>query len=121
MHSVDQHKDQTTDRRERAIGAALLVLGLLVAGGALVKIQKQDAYRDRVAQAQTIAPAEKNSAKPAQPEPGGTRPTTPAPEPARPQETPGQTIGSAPATTPQTGTPLPPAPAEKMAPPIERK
>jgi len=35
------------------------VLGLLVAGGALVKIQKQDAYRDRVAQAQTIAPAEK--------------------------------------------------------------
>ena len=38
MHSVDEHKDQNTDRRERAIGAALLVLGLLVAGGALVVI-----------------------------------------------------------------------------------
>jgi hypothetical protein len=57
MHSVDQHKDQSTDRRERAIGAALLVLGLLVAGGALVKIQKQEANRDRVAQTQTTAPA----------------------------------------------------------------
>ena len=121
MHSVDEHKDQTTDRRERTIGVALLVLGLLVTGGALVKIQKQDAYRDHVAQAQTTAAGDQNSAKPAEAEPGGTRPTTPAPEPARPHVTPGQTTGSAPATTPQTGTPLPPAPAEKMAPPIERK
>jgi uncharacterized protein HemX len=129
MHSVDEHKGQTTDRRERAIGAALLVLGLLVAGGALVKIQKQEAHRDRVAQTQSTAPADQNSAKPAdqnsakpaESEPGGTRPTTPAPEPARPQATPGQTTGSAPATTPQTGTPLPPAPAEKVGPPIDRK
>ena len=109
MHSVDEHKNQGIDRRERAIGVALLVLGLLVAGGALVKIQKQDAYRDHVAQAQTTAPADQNAAKPAESEPGGTRPTTPAPEPARPQVTPGQTTGSVPATTPQTGTPLPPA------------
>jgi uncharacterized protein HemX len=121
MHSVNQHKDQSGDRRERAIGAALLVLGLLVAGGALVKIQKQDNYREHVAQAQTTAPADQNSAKPAEAEPGGTRPTTPAPEPARPQVKPGETTGSAPATTPQTGTPLPPVPAEKVAPPIDRK
>ena len=70
MHSVDEHKDQTADRRERAIGAALLVLGLPVAGGALVKIQKQDTYRNHhVAQAQTTAPADQNSAKPEEAEP----------------------------------------------------
>ena len=123
MHSVDNHKDQTTDRRERRIGAALLVLGLLVAGGALVKIQKEEAYQARMAQAQT--PALADSAKPADPEPGGTRPTTPPPEPAHPQATPGETTGSAPLTTqdrpPETGKPLPQAPAEKMAPPIGGK
>jgi hypothetical protein len=123
MHSVDNHKDQTTDRHERRIGAALLVLGLLVAGGALVKIQKEEAYQARLAQAQTTAPAD--SAKPAVSEPGGTRPTTPPPEPAHPQATPGETTGSAPLTTqdrpPQTGKPLPQAPAEKMAPPIGGK
>ena len=37
MHSVDEHKNQSTDRRERAIGTALLVLGVLVAGGVIVK------------------------------------------------------------------------------------
>ena len=49
--------------------------------------------------------------KPAEAKPGGDRPTTPAPEPARPDP---QTQGAArPA--------LPPAPAEKIAPPIEKK
>lgn len=124
MHSVDEHKDQNTDRRERAIGAGLLVLGLLVTGGALVKIHKQEGYQARVAQAQTTAPADQNSAKPAESKPGGTRPTTPAPEPAQPQVKPGETSGSAPLTSqgpPATGNPLPQAPAEKMAPPLEKK
>lgn len=51
-------------------------------------------------------------AKPAESKPGGTRPTTPAPEPARPQE-----------ETPPRDAPaaLPPAPAEKTAPPINAK
>jgi hypothetical protein len=127
MHSVDEHKDQTTDRRERTIGAVLLVLGLLIAGGALVKIQKQETHRAQIAQAQTQtqAPADQNTSKPAPAEPGGTRPTTPAPEPAQPQMKPGETSGSAPLTTqdrpPETGKPLPQAPAEKMAPPIRQK
>ena len=121
MHSVDERKDQTADRRERRIGTALLVLGLLVAGGALVKIQKEDAYREHVAQAQTTVPSTQNSVKPAEAEPGGTRPTTPAPQPATPQAKPGETTGAVPSTTPSTGTPLPPAPAEKVAPPLERK
>lgn len=51
-------------------------------------------------------------ARPAESKPGGTRPTTPAPEPARPQE-----------ETPPRDAPaaLPPAPAEKTAPPINAK
>jgi hypothetical protein len=125
MHSVDEHKDQNIDRRERATGAALLVVGLLVAGGALVKILKEEAHQARVAQAQTTAPADQNSAKPAAAAPGGTRPTTPAPEPANPQVKPGETSGSAPLTSldrpPETGKPLPQAPAEKIAPPLEKK
>jgi hypothetical protein len=44
--------------------------------------------------------------------PGGERPTTPAPEPARPDAE-AQKAGAKPV--------LPPAPAEKTAPPIEKK
>jgi hypothetical protein len=48
--------------------------------------------------------------KPAESKPGGTRPTTPAPEPARPgSEAEKQGVRTA----------LPPAPAEKTAPPIK--
>jgi hypothetical protein len=52
------------------------------------------------------------SSAPAESKPGGTRPTTPAPEPARPEE-----------STPRRDAPdaLPPAPAEKTAPPINAK
>jgi hypothetical protein len=55
----------------------------------------------------TPAPADSN--KPAESKPGGTRPTTPAPEPAHPDPQ-AQKEGAQQA--------LPPAPAEKMAPPI---
>lgn len=51
-------------------------------------------------------------APPAESKPGGTRPTTPAPEPARPEES--DPPRDAPAA-------LPPAPAEKTAPPINAK
>ena len=49
---------------------------------------------------------------PAESKPGGVRPTTPAPQPAHPDAA-TQTTGAAPA--------LPPAPAEKIAPPIKEK
>jgi hypothetical protein len=118
MHSVDEHKNPNTDRRERAIGVALLVLGLAVAGGALLKLHREPAQLAQV-QPSESAPAamDQSNGKPAEAMPGGTRPTTPAPEPARPQAQPGQTTGSAPAQ----GAVLPPAPAEKIAPPLERK
>ena len=50
--------------------------------------------------------------KPAESKPGGERPTTPAPEPARPDAE-AQKAGAQPA--------LPPAPAEKTAAPIQEK
>ena len=114
MHSVDEHKAQNSDRRERTIGATLLVVGLMVAAGAMVKIHRQE-----------VVMAQADSRAPTQAAPDQTRPTTPPPEPARPQAKPGETTGAAPLTTrdrsPEIGTPLPPAPAEKFAPPINRK
>jgi hypothetical protein len=103
-------------RRERTVGMVLLVLGLALAGGTLIKIQREPL---------ALAQSESQPAAPAESTPGGTRPTTPAPEPARPQVQPGETTGSAPAADqdrpPELGKPLPPAPAEKIGPPIERK
>jgi hypothetical protein len=121
-HSVDDHKNQTTDRRERVIGVVLLVLGLALAGGALAKIEHDHLGRVRTAQLQPNAAPQ---SVPVQSTPDQTRPTTPAPQPAQPQVQPGVTTGSAPLTTqdrpPQQGQPLPPAPAEKIAPPINTK
>jgi hypothetical protein len=60
--------------------------------------------------AQATSPAA--SDKPAESKPGGERPTTPAPEPAHPDmQTKGEVVKPA----------LPPAPAEKVAPPIQQK
>lgn len=57
-------------------------------------------------------PSDDQARTPAEAKPGGDRPTTPAPEPARPDS---QTQGAA------TKPALPPAPAEKVAPPIKEK
>ena len=58
------------------------------------------------------SPPEVQDNKPAEAKPGGDRPTTPAPEPARPDAQ-AQKAGAQPV--------LPPAPAEKIAPPIKDK
>jgi hypothetical protein len=90
-----------------------VVIGLAVAGPSLVQLKVSD---PQMAQAtpplqQTPTPTPQNS-PPAESKPGGDRPTTPAPEPARP-DVEVQKSGATPA--------LPPAPAEKTAPPIQRK
>ena len=64
----------------------------------------------QTAQATMATPEPVQSSKPAEAKPGGTRPTTPAPEPAHPNPQ-AQNEGAKAA--------LPPAPAEKMAPPIK--
>ncbi|MGJ5049759.1 hypothetical protein ACQR09_22060 [Bradyrhizobium oligotrophicum] len=94
-----------TLRRDLWLAGGLLGLGALVAIISLTEIKAN--HLDQVAQA-TPEP----SATPAESKPGGTRPTTPAPEPARPDPA-AQQEGAKPA--------LPPAPAEKVAPPMEKK
>jgi hypothetical protein len=101
------------DRRDLLLASAMVVAGLATSGFALARIafdHRQDTAQATQPLQGTPAPAE-NSA-PAASKPGGERPTTPAPEPARP-DSPAQTKGAAPA--------LPPAPAEKTAPPITVK
>ncbi len=92
-------------RRDLLLAASLLAAGAIIAVVSLTEIKAN--HLDQVAQA-TPEP----SATPAESKPGGTRPTTPAPEPARPDPA-AQQEGAKPA--------LPPAPAEKVAPPMEKK
>ena len=104
----------SSDGRKRALGKDLLLASLLVtaglvlSGASLIALAKSDV---RVAQAtQPLqSPAAPDNA-PAESKPGGERPTTPAPEPARPDAQ-AQKEGAKPV--------LPPAPAEKIAPPIK--
>ncbi len=99
---------------ERLMAAALIIAGLAISALSVASIRANQPPH-RFAQAtppvSSETPAEKKDA-PAESAPGGTRPTTPAPEPARPDPE-AQKAGAQPA--------LPPAPAEKMAPPIREK
>jgi hypothetical protein len=87
----------------------LVVAGIAVATLSLTELEARNP--PRLAQA-TPSPQASPSDQPAESKPGGTRPTTPAPEPARPNPA-AQAEGAKPA--------LPPAPAEKVAPPIKEK
>jgi hypothetical protein len=93
------------------LASAMLVAGLMLCALSISQIRASPANQ-RVAQAtqplQSSPPAE--ATPPAEAKPGGERPTTPAPEPARPDAE-AQKAGATPA--------LPPAPAEKTAPPIK--
>jgi hypothetical protein len=88
------------------LAAMLVIAGVAISAFSLTQIRAND--RVQLAQAPTPSP----SATPAESMPGGTRPTTPAPEPAQPNAN-AQKGGAQPA--------LPPAPAEKVAPPIKDK
>src|SRR5579872_6555329 len=92
-------------RRDMMLGVGLLVAGVVMALTSLTVIRAH--HPQEMAQATPSASPEP-SATPAESKPGGTRPTTPAPEPARPDAA-AQQEGAKAA--------LPPAPAEKVAPP----
>jgi hypothetical protein len=98
-----------TLRKDLALAAGLFVAGVAMAGLSLTEIRAE--HLDRMAQATPSASPEPSST-PAEAKPGGTRPTTPAPEPAQPTAA-AQQEGAKPV--------LPPAPAEKVAPSIEKK
>ena len=90
--------------RDLCLAAMLVIAGVAISGLSLAQIHAD--HRMQLAQAPTPSPT------PAESMPGGTRPTTPAPEPAQPKPE-AQMEGAKPA--------LPPAPAEKVAPPIQEK
>lgn len=97
---------KSTAAGDIAFGLTVAAAGLVIAAVSFVHLGDKPHVL-----AQTTQPAEAPKAAPA--EPGGTRPTTPAPEPARPDAD-AQKAGAKPA--------LPPAPAEKMGEPVpERK
>ena len=99
------------------LASAMLVAGVMLCALSISQIRASPANQ-RVAQAtqplQSSPPTERTppaeATPPAGAKPGGERPTTPAPEPARPDAE-AQKAGATPA--------LPPAPAEKTAPPIK--
>jgi hypothetical protein len=101
-------------RRDLLVASVMIVAGFAISGASLAEIIISD--HSHVAQATPPlqgTPAPSNEDKtPAPSKPGGERPTTPAPQPARPDPQ-AQKEGATPA--------LPPAPAEKTAPPIEPK
>ena len=100
--------------RDLPLAAVMVAAGLAVSGLALTKLRAS--HTAEMAQAtqplQSSPPADQDKAPPAESKPGGERPTTPAPEPARPNAE-AEKEGAKPV--------LPPAPAEKMAPPIQQK
>jgi hypothetical protein len=108
------------DERKRAyrmdmlLASAMVVAGLALSGLSLAELVVRDPQQ--LAQATPPLQSSPPSATPDKPsaasKPGGERPTTPAPEPARPDDE-AQKAGATPA--------LPPAPAEKTAAPIREK
>ena len=104
--------------RQLSAAAVLLAAGLTIVGFSLARIHAQN--QTQLAQAtgevgkplQATPSPQPSKAPPAEAMPGGTRPTTPAPEPATPDAQ-AQQQGAKPA--------LSPAPPEKMAPPIQEK
>jgi hypothetical protein len=107
------------DDRKRAYKRDLLLASAMVAAGLAIfglSVAQLAAHNPQVVQAtqplqSSPTPAPQDN-QPAESKPGGERPTTPAPEPARPDAE-AQKTGATPA--------LPPAPAEKTAAPIKER
>ncbi|SCB55320.1 hypothetical protein GA0061098_103850 [Bradyrhizobium shewense] len=105
--------DKRRLKLDLVIACSLFAAGVAISGLSIAQIRAES--RLQMAQATPPlqgTPSDEQSKVPAEAKPGGDRPTTPAPEPARPEP---QTQGAA------TKPALPPAPAEKIAPPIEKK
>jgi hypothetical protein len=92
--------------------SVMLVAGLMLTGFSLVSVARTNVHLAQATPPLQGSPSSAPDDKPAESKPGGTRPTTPAPEPARPDAQ-AQKEGAKAA--------LPPAPAEKMAPPMQSK
>jgi hypothetical protein len=101
------------NRRNVRLAMIAVAAGVVMSSFSLIKLRASDPQQiAQGTQPLQSSPAPAESDKPAESKPGGTRPTTPAPEPARPDPD-AQKAGATPV--------LPPAPAEKVAPPIRDK
>ncbi|WP_186294590.1 hypothetical protein [Bradyrhizobium guangdongense] len=103
--------DKRSVRGDLLVACGLFAAGVVISGFSLAQIRAENrAHLAQATQPLQGTPSDDQGKTPAEAKPGGDRPTTPAPEPARPDP---QTQGAArPA--------LPPAPAEKIAPPINK-
>ncbi|HWX84959.1 MAG TPA: hypothetical protein VNZ48_15290 [Xanthobacteraceae bacterium] len=99
-------------RRDLLLASLLVTSGLVISGLSLTVLMARDPPQMAQATQPLQSSPPDNQDKPAESKPGGDRPTTPAPEPARPDAQ-AQKAGAQPV--------LPPAPAEKIAPPINEK
>jgi hypothetical protein len=100
------------DRKDLLLASVMVVAGLAISGLALGSLVVDG--QTQLAQATPPlqgTPSTTQGQAPAEAKPGGERPTTPAPEPARPAAE-AQKNGATPA--------LPAAPAEKTAAPIKQ-
>jgi hypothetical protein len=99
-------------RKDFVLAAAMVASGLVICGLSLAELRANHPQVAQATQPLQASPPPSQDSAPAESKPGGARPTTPAPEPARPDvQTQKEGAKSA----------LPPAPAEKMAPPIQQK
>jgi hypothetical protein len=102
--------DKSAYRKKLLLACALIAAGLVISGLSVAQLRAQNPQLAQATQPLQQAPlTETKPSAPAEPTTTGVRPTTPAPEPARPDAD-AQKAGAQPA--------LPPAPAEKTAPPI---
>jgi len=110
--SVDNSKRDY--RRDMVTAAALVVLGLVISALSLTQLVARDPGQMAQATPPTQSTPDAESKPPAPPDPPttGTRPSDVPPQPARPDPE-AQKAGAQPA--------LPPAPAEKTAPPIKER
>jgi hypothetical protein len=90
----------------------LIVATVIAASGASIAAAQDKQQTADPSNTPSQGAVSANDDKPAESKPGGTRPTTPAPAPAHP-DTEAQKRGAKAA--------LPPAPAEKIGAPIEKK
>ena len=101
-------------RRDFLLASLLVTAGLVMSGLSLVELRAHSPQQ--MAQAtqplQSTPGAETKPSTPAEPATTGTRPSGVSPEPARPNAE-AQKAGGQPV--------LPPAPAEKISPPIQQK
>lgn len=111
---MSAHEQKPVRKSDWLIAATLIVAGTAISALSLAEIKASKPHQ-QLAQATQPTPTstpEPQKDVPAESKPGGARPTTPAPEPARPDAD-AQKAGAQPA--------LPPAPAEKTGTPIKEK